>query len=1549
MANYNIDAALGISAQGLQNGLPYVIPFLIDTAYATATVTGGTGYSGSASSTVTLGLTAGGTANGSAATSLALTLTSAGAVNKIIGATSTTATLALTSAGTLGATTTATSLALSLTAAGVEGDVAGTNGTLVTLANTAAGTLGLVLGDTGTTVSMGLSADGFVYVLGTVQLTPAPIRPANPKVGPMALRNLWQRRPQSVPQNDGFIGKDLTVAPTFDAVGAGSGAVGISRTWNHVIATDANFLVVFSTVNDTTSGATCTVGSTPMIQLSDVLYTFDGTNNYYAITWVLPNPPTGSQTITLNTGVSRVVAANSLSYKNVLTYGPITNATTYPSGATNMSQAVTVPPNQMAVGAFFGYTGVLSGFYPTQRSAIQWVTGQNVAIIMGDAPAGTTAFEARDVSAFAYGAATLNLLPTPGTQINIGLTAGGAVTGDASTAVALGLTANGAQDYSPRVWPQYPNANVGPMALREAWRPRPKSVPQKDGFIGGTDGPPVQFGAVGAGSTGLNTVHSWTHVVASDDNFLVVIIGHDGGASPTFSGTVGTKAMDFLGTGYHGFDGTNYYYAAMLVCPNPPTGSQTVTITGTNSYAAMNSVSYKNVNVSGNFNTFTGPGATNKFMAITSLPGQMVVGGMQGYTGALSGFYPNQRYVFNYVSGIAVSMIMGDALGGTATAFQAESTAAEGQGWVTLNLIPTPSLPLAFTLTAGGNLTRDVTPIAITATLTSAGTLAVTSTPDSITIVLSAAGRLSVNTNDPGVTVTTTGDGQLSVIGAKPVIIPNPNVGPMALRNTWHWRPKSQFNRDGWLGSSTSLPASVNPTGGGATNTVTFDAVGTGDAAYIGTRNLSWTHNIQGNLLLVAWQGHWGNVTYTATASVGATNIPLYAGQLTYLNAGVQAAGINLFALLNPPQGVQTITVSVTSPTGYPAVVANSISYNNVGALGSATFSNTGVTTLTNVSTGATATSPRQMVFNFFGAWDQTASNAITNYGGTGGLITQRSNQPETSGDGCLVIGDGVDGSSLTFSCTLPTTNVYGAYTVPLFPLTQANTTVSFSFTADGLVGAVGIANTTVSLALTSIGVVTAPAAQPVRIPNPFVGPMALRQRRRPRIPPYPIRLDGYTVNDAGVALSVGLTAGGAASGDAATPLALGLTGYGYSAVYSPVDPSALTVTTTAGGILGLQAGAPTTLALTLTSDAVEGLYVGASNTVTLGLTSVGSVGILQTSLATTLAATPTAAGGGSGNAATAVSLNLLASGGGAGGGSTTVTWNSIAFGRRGIFADASLTVTASRTANTKFDAKIAATQAVTASRTPVLTRGGLIAASLAVTATRTIATLRRAYADAPLAVTAAFLPRFRQNWLADAELSVTISEVFPYEFPFVFERGTTTLVQSQKFNTALAVTASRPSVVGFPRTGSATLPVTATRSGTGTRSAVVNASRAITLTTSGAVRFGAKGQAQLAVTTAPNSGVRASYQIGASVTASVTRASNARMATVLDADLVATTDYPVTLGQAQRIDASRAVTTTLSSRLKLSAYADTNTPVAVTIDALTPGAGSNLLVYYLT
>jgi hypothetical protein len=72
-------------------------------------------------------------------------------------------------------------------------------------------------------------------------------------------------------------------------------------------------------------------------------------------------------------------------------------------------------------------------------------------------------------------------------------------------------------------------------------------------------------------------------------------------------------------------------------------------------------------------------------------------------------------------------------------------------------------------------------------------------------------------------------------------------------------------------------------------------------------------------------------------------------------------------------------------------------------------------------------------------------------------------------------------------------------------------------------------------------------------------------------------------------------------------------------------------------------------------------------------------------------------------------------------------------------------------------------------------------------------------------------------------------------------------------------------------------------------------------------------------------------------------------MATVLDADLVATTDYPVTLGQAQRIDASRAVTTTLSSRLKLSAYADTNTPVAVTIDALTPGAGSNLLVYYLT
>lgn len=1131
------------------------------------------------------------------------------------------------------------------------------------------------------------------------------------------------------------------------------------------------------------------------------------------------------------------------------------------------------------------------------------------------------------------------VLPDSGMPISVGLTAGGAVTGNASTAIGLTLTANGAQDYSPRVWPQYPNSNVGPMALRQAWHPRPKSVPQVDGLVQPEASVPVQFGSVGTGNNALNTVHSWTHVIASDDNFLVVIIGHDGAANPVYTGTVGTKPLDFLGVGYHGYDG-NYIYAVMMCCFNPPTGTQTVTVTGPNSYGAANSISYKNVGGWSFTHTDAQPAGNNKYIAVTSSPGQMVVAGFEVYTGTLGGFFPNQRFVIQYVPSQNLALIAGDAYGGTTNMLQAvDASGGNGFGAVALTMLPVPSLPLAFTLTAGGNLTRATTPIAITATLTSAGTIAVTSIPDSITVGLSAAGRLGAAVSDPGVTVTTTGDGQLSVIGAKPVIIPNPNVGPMALRNTWHWRPKSQFKRDGWLGSSTELPASVNTTGDGATNTVTFDAVGTG-AAVTGT-TVNWTHNIQGNYLIVAVQEHRGWVAPTFTVTVGSTNVPLLSTTLTYLENLVQSAEVSVYGLANPPTGTQTITF--TSTVGVDAVM-NSISYNNVGAIGAVTFSNTGAGSTGNKSTGATATSARQMVFNMFGAWDGTLSNAWSSY-----TASLRSNQPVAAvGKGALLIGDSQGGTSTTFTATVPAADAYGAYTIPLFPYVGQNTTVSLNLTADGLIGTVGSAPTTVSLALTSIGVVTAPAALPVRIPNPFVGPMALRQRRRPRIPPYPIRLDGYTVNDAGTTLAVGLTAGGAASGDATTDIGVTPGGYGYTAVYSPANPDALTVTTTADGILGLQVGAPTSLALSLTADAVEGKYAGASTALALGLTTVGSLGILQSSLATALAVTPTAAGGGSGNATTTVSVNLLASGGGAGGGSTTVTWNSIAFGRRGIFADASLSVTASRTANVKWSLKAAATLALTAARTPALTRGGLVGASLAVTAGRTVTGHRVAYVDASRAVTVALTTRFKQAWLADAELSVSISEVFPYTFPFVFERSTTAVRTDQKISASLAVAAGRPSIVGFPRAGGATLTVTSTRTAAGTKGRVVGASQAVTATGTGGVKFGARAQTSLGVSVVPNGGAKGSLHFGSELVASVSRPANATYHSILDVDVVTVCQPVGIFGQAQRISAHRGVTVTLPARLKLSAPLVTSLAVTATTDALTPGASSNFFAYYL-
>lgn len=438
--------------------------------------------------------------------------------------------------------------------------------------------------------------------------------------------------------------------PYVDSIGAGG--IGTSLNFTHTVGSRANLLLV--AINNATYNAgppAVYCDGVAMTQVAAWNYGYVHLYNYSHLTWyALWNPTPGTRTIT--SGGAGTVSGTSIAIANAGGIGSVTNSGTNPS--------VTGLPDQLMLNMFGGwptgggqnYTGYTPAASLLWDSAV--ATGNDgLPTVIGDwmDPSGTTTFSAVNHCGYATGG---QILP-----IGVARQANTSVNVTATTTASASVNA-------------------------------------------------VVYDSTGAGAASLNTVHSWSHTIASDANCVVVVIGHDGGASPTFSGTVGSTSMTYLGSGYEGSDGTNQYYAAMLVCMNPPTGNQTITITGTNGYNAMNSVSYKNVAGYTSFTTATGPGTTTKYQALSTGAGQMLVGGFQAYTGALSNFYPNQRWIYNYQSGIAVSMAMGDG-GGVTAGFGVTDSSASGSGSVALVLLP--AVPIKASLAATATLTADITVI----------------------------------------------------------------------------------------------------------------------------------------------------------------------------------------------------------------------------------------------------------------------------------------------------------------------------------------------------------------------------------------------------------------------------------------------------------------------------------------------------------------------------------------------------------------------------------------------------------------------------------------------------------------------------------------------------------------------------------------------------------------------------------------------------------------------------------------------------------------------
>lgn len=212
---------------------------------------------------------------------------------------------------------------------------------------------------------------------------------------------------------------------------------------------------------------------------------------------------------------------------------------------------------------------------------------------------------------------------------------------------------------------------------------------------------------------------------------------------------------------------------------------------------------------------------------------------------------------------------------------------------------------------------------------------------------------------------------------------------------------------------------------------VTFDALGTagqGLAGFNPSITANGSHNCSGpNPAVIVAVSCVNNgfaatgQTRTATYDTGGT--PLAMTSLGFLAYGDGAAFTEIFGLLNPPLGAKNWS-AVSSGGGNTGreIIANSLSYNNVGSFGAAFTNSAASGTAMSL---ATASAINRMIAQAFGTGEtMSAYNQ-----------TQRYFAGVTSGVRRILIGDAQGNTSPTFTATRGASGAWSAVGVELLPL----------------------------------------------------------------------------------------------------------------------------------------------------------------------------------------------------------------------------------------------------------------------------------------------------------------------------------------------------------------------------------------------------------------------------------------------------------------------------------------------------------------------------------
>jgi hypothetical protein len=187
----------------------------------------------------------------------------------------------------------------------------------------------------------------------------------------------------------------------------------------------------------------------------------------------------------------------------------------------------------------------------------------------------------------------------------------------------------------------------------------------------------VTYDATGHPTTGTGTAETltWTHPIAGNCVIVATTVASD--VQPVVTASVGSTAMILLGGIPIGnYKGLGTYWGLVLFgLLNPPTGTQTISLSvasGTD-YIAANSVSYFNVSGFGSIFTNTGTDTTLS-LAAPSIAGQMVVNAFTDTEGTLTAYNQTTRSSIAYAASVNEPLLIGDAPGAPSLHFSVNTS-----------------------------------------------------------------------------------------------------------------------------------------------------------------------------------------------------------------------------------------------------------------------------------------------------------------------------------------------------------------------------------------------------------------------------------------------------------------------------------------------------------------------------------------------------------------------------------------------------------------------------------------------------------------------------------------------------------------------------------------------------------------------------------------------------------------------------------------------------------------------------------------------------------